>query len=148
MDRANPPLTFGEAHARYTPPPGTGMTLRQAEAFVHRYGWLLQREGEQTRDWLASQTDRQAIHFQTNPDRTDWEPVRVFDVKAVARFVNRFGSDTAVAGYVQYPSVGQAPRLVSLAVGWEAERVIVIWEGPIRPPAWGIDRTQRHRWRV
>lgn len=145
MDR---PITFGEAHALYTPPRGTGMTLRQAEAFIDRYGWLLQREGERVRDWLAGEQDRQGIMFQTNPDRSPWDPVRVFDTVAVARHVNTSTATSVIAGYVHYRWIGNEPHSVVLHVAWETERVFAVWHGPIHPPDWGVDETEHHRWRV
>ena len=136
MGRA-PVLTFDEAHALYTPPPGTGMTLPQANAFLRRYGWQLHEIGERVAAYIRSQQKAQGIRLHY-PD--DEEQVRLFDAAALVRHANRVpGHDWTVVGYVHYRCGSGAYHAVQLRVHWASETVYAFWQGPLRSPVSGED---------
>lgn len=136
-------LTFDEAHARYSPPPGTGMTLPRANAFLRRYSWHLQRTGERVVAYVRTQRETQAIWLH-EPD--DEEQVRLMDAAALVRHANQIpGHDWTVVGYVHYRASGGAYHAVQLRVHWATETIYASWQGPIRPPDWGEDMTLNRR---
>ena len=148
-DAIDADLTFGEAHALYTPPRGTGMTLRQAEAFLDRYAWFLLQESYRVTDWLATQTTRQGVWDRYEPNASRLASVVISDAVTLARHANRAPAvDWVGAGHVHYRMHGGEPCDVVLCVAWETERVVSRWFGPIHPPDWGIDETDHGRWRV
>lgn len=140
-------LTFNEAHARYTPETGSGMTLRQAEAFVERYTLPLRQLGERVAAYVASEEQRQGVWLYYYPDDVHTiDPIQVWDAVAVARHLNRLAHLPAVtAGYVHFRVAGGVLNAAHLKVEWQTERVFVEWRGRIRPPAWGVDATDYRR---
>ncbi len=141
--RSTLPLTFDEAHARYSPAPGAGMTRAQAHAFGRRYRWHLEQLAQRVVDYITAQSAIQPVWL----DQHDKQWVRLYDVDNLVRHGNQIPEhEWTAAGAVAYRARGSERNSVMLCVEWQSERVYARWFGPIRPPDWGDDLTERHRW--
>ncbi len=141
--RSTLPLTFDEAHARYSPAPGAAMTRSQAHAFRRRYRWHLEQLAQRVVDYITAQSGTQPVWL----DQDEGQRVRLLDVDDLVRHGNRIAKhDWTAAGAVNYRARGGERNNVMLCVEWQSERVYARWFGPIRPPDWGDDLTDRHRW--